>query len=418
VRQIDLVIIGGGSAGMAAAIQAKNDGIDSILIIEKNNFLGGILNQCIHAGFGLTEFKEELTGPEYLSRFVSQIDSLGIEYKLNTQVLNITDSKEITYTNSNEGNVIIKAQALIMATGCYERSAGAISLSGDRCSGIITAGTAQEYLNIHGFLVGKKVVILGSGDIGLIMARRLTLEGAKVICVCEIMPYSNGLNRNIQQCLNDYDIPLYLSTSISRVIGHNGRLEKVVIAKVDENRNFIENTAQEIECDTLLLSIGLIPYIPLLENISCELKNKKTAIVNQNLEINIDGIFLCGNCLHVHDVVDFVTSEGREAGHNAAKYIKGKNKKANILCNVIPGKQIAYVVPNIITSLDSDNVSLKFRSKEPLKNITINVRQNDKIIFSKNMIGIYPSEMQIITLTKEQLCLASNGNLVVEILEK
>ena len=259
MRTIGLLIIGGGSAGMAAAIQAKKEGIDDILIVEKDEHLGGILNQCIHNGFGLTEFKEELTGPEYLSRFVEQVKELGIPYVTNTMVIDMTKDKIVTLSSKETGVEVVKARAIVMATGCYERGAGAIQIPGDRCAGIITAGTAQKYLNIHGYLCGKRIVILGSGDIGLIMARRLTLEGAKVICVSEIMPYSNGLNRNIAQCLNDYDIPLYLSRSVSKVIG-KGRLEKVVLTAVDDKMQFIPGTDMEIECDTLILSVDLLLF--------------------------------------------------------------------------------------------------------------------------------------------------------------
>ena len=271
----DLVIIGGGSAGMAAAIEAKKNGIDDILILEKDGVLGGILNQCIHNGFGLTEFKEELTGPEYLSRFANQVKELGIEYKLDTLVLDVTENKVVTYSNEKDGVVLVEAKAIVFATGCYERGPGAIQMAGDRCSGIITAGTAQKYLNIHGYLVGKRIVILGSGDIGLIMARRMTLEGAKVLCVSEIMPYSNGLNRNIAQCLNDYDIPLYLSRSVLRVEGRSGRVEKVILAAVDDKMKFIPGTEMEFECDTLLLSVGLIPYVSLLDKLHADMSTTR-----------------------------------------------------------------------------------------------------------------------------------------------
>ena len=280
MRNVDLLVIGGGSAGMAAAIKARQEGVEDILIVEKDNNLGGILNQCIHNGFGLTEFKEELSGPEYLARFVDQVEELHIPYELNTMVIDLTPDKVVTISSKEKGVSQIKAKAIVMATGCYERGAGAIQIPGDRCSGIITAGTAQKYLNIYGYMVGKRVVILGSGDIGLIMARRLTLEGAKVICVSEIMPYSNGLNRNIAQCLNDYDIPLYLSRSVSKVIGKDGRLAKVILSAVDEKMQFIPGTEMEIDCDTLILSVGLIPYISLLNYINCPLSSTKGAKVN------------------------------------------------------------------------------------------------------------------------------------------
>ena len=276
MKTIDLIVIGSGAAGMAAAIEAKKNGVDDILILEKDERLGGILNQCIHNGFGLTEFKEELTGPEYLQRFVDVVKELKIPYKLNAQVIDLSKDKVVTYSSKEDGLVKVQAKAIVMATGCYERNAGAIMLPGDRCSGVITAGTAQRYLNINGLMVGKRVVILGSGDIGLIMARRLTLEGAKVLCVSELMPYSAGLNRNIQQCLIDFDIPLYLSRTVSKVIGKD-RLEKVVLSAVDENLQIIPGTEMEFECDTLILSVGLIPYISLLNYIDCPTSSTKGA---------------------------------------------------------------------------------------------------------------------------------------------
>ena len=397
----DLVIIGGGSAGMAAAIEAKKNGIDDILILEKDSVLGGILNQCIHNGFGLTEFKEELTGPEYLSRFADQVKELGIEYKLDSLVLNISKEKVVTYSNAVDGVVEILAKAIVFATGCYERSPGAIQLSGDRVSGIITAGTAQKYLNIHGYLAGKRIVILGSGDIGLIMARRMTLEGAKVLCVSELMPYSNGLNRNIAQCLNDYNIPLYLSRSVLRVEG-KGRVEKVILAAVDDKMKFIPGTEMEFECDTLLLSVGLIPYVSLLENIDVNISSTKGAMVNDQLETSIPGIFACGNCLHVHDVVDFVTDEGREAGRAAARYIKNEvSKKVKIKVN--PGNGVGYVIPQFIeTDLDHD-VTFKFRVRKPIKNVFVNFSSRENTFHKVVKPVLIPSEMVMIKVSKDKL---------------
>ena len=403
MRTIDLLIIGGGSAGMAAAIQAKKEGIDDILIVEKDDNLGGILNQCIHNGFGLTEFKEELTGPEYLSRFVEQVKELGIPYVTNTMVIDMTKDKLVTLSNKDHGVEIVKAKAIVMATGCYERGAGAIQIPGDRCAGIITAGTAQKYLNIHGYLCGKRIVILGSGDIGLIMARRLTLEGAKVICVSEIMPYSNGLNRNIAQCLNDYYIPLYLSRSVSKVIGKD-RLEKVVLSAVDEKMQFIPGTEMEIECDTLILSVGLSPYISLLDYIDCPTSSTKGAKVNEHMETMIEGIFSCGNCLHVHDVVDFVTDEGRLAGHGAAQYLKGILPSGETIM-VTPKDGISYVVPQQINKNNEEDVTFKFRVRKPVKDVYLIIESNGELVAKMIKPVLIPSEMVMVKLSKDKLSL-------------
>ena len=401
MKNVDLLIIGGGSAGMAAAIQAKKEGIDDILIVERDEHLGGILNQCIHNGFGLTEFKEELTGPEYLSRFVNQVEELHIPYMVNSMVIDMTKDKVVTISNKDEGVLIYKAKAIVMATGCYERGAGAIQIPGDRCAGIITAGTAQKYLNIHGYLCGKRVVILGSGDIGLIMARRLTLEGAKVICVSEIMPYSNGLNRNIAQCLNDYDIPLYLSRSVSKVIGKD-RLEKVILSAVDEKMQFIPDTEMEIECDTLILSVGLIPYISLLDYIDCPTSSTKGAKVNEHMETMIEGIFSCGNCLHVHDVVDFVTDEGRLAGHGAAQYLKGELARGNKIM-VTPKEGISYIVPQEINKDNREDVTFKFRVRKPVKDVNLIIESNGQLISKIFKPVLIPSEMVMVKLSKDKL---------------
>ena len=405
MEKVDLLVIGGGSAGMAAALQAKKEGVKDILILEKEDRLGGILNQCIHNGFGLTEFKEELSGPEYLQRFADQVIEEKIPYKLNTMVTSLSKDKVITYSNAKDGVKTLQAKAVVMATGCYEKNAGAIQLAGDRPSGIITAGTAQKYLNIHGYLVGKKIVILGSGDIGLIMARRLTLEGAKVICVCEINPYSAGLNRNIAQCLKDFDIPLYLSRTVSKVIGKN-RVEKVVLTAVDEKYNFIPGTDMEIECDTLILSVGLVPYIELLEKIDCPTSSTKGAKVNSLMETEIDGVFACGNCLHVHDVVDFVTDEGRLAGHGAALYIKDQFKDENVI-GVIPGNNVSYVVPQQINMDIKENVTLKFRVKKPLINQRLVIKSGEDILFKQIKPALVPSEMVMVSVPFEKLETAS-----------
>ncbi len=402
MRQIDLVVIGSGAAGMAAAIEAKKNGVNDLLILEKDEKLGGILNQCIHNGFGLTEFKEELTGPEYLQRFVDEVKRLEIPYKLNAQVIDLTKDKVITYSSKEDGLVKLQAKAIIMATGCYERNAGAIMLPGDRCSGIITAGTAQRYLNINGLMVGKRVVILGSGDIGLIMARRLTLEGAKVLCVSEIMPYSAGLNRNIQQCLIDYDIPLYLSRTVSKVIGKD-RLEKVILSAVDENLQIIPNTEMEFECDTLILSVGLIPYVSLLNYIDCPISSTKGAVVNQYMETMIPGIFTAGNCLHVHDVVDFVSQEARLAGRSAALYLRNEIDNNEKKIAIKPGQNISYVLPQFVLENSVDDITFKFRVRKPLKDQVVMIRSGETVLGKVVKPALIPSEMVMVSLSKDKL---------------
>ena len=403
MKTVDLVVIGSGAAGMAAAIEAKKNGVDDILILEKDERLGGILNQCIHNGFGLTEFKEELTGPEYLQRFVDQVKELQIPYKLNSQVIDLSKDKVVTYSNKEDGLVKLQAKAIVMATGCYERNAGAIMLPGDRCSGVITAGTAQRYLNINGLMVGKKVVILGSGDIGLIMARRLTLEGAKVLCVSELMPYSAGLNRNIQQCLIDFDIPLYLSRTVSKVIGKNGRLEKVILSAVDDKLQIIPGTEMEFECDTLILSVGLIPYISLLNYIDCPTSSTKGAVVNQYMETEIEGIFTAGNCLHVHDVVDFVSDEARLAGRSAALYLQNKiNNKENKI-NIKPGNGLSYVLPQFILENSLEDVVIKFRVRRPVQDQIVWIKSGETVIMKQIKPVMIPSEMVMIKIAKDKL---------------
>ena len=402
MKTIDLIVIGSGAAGMAAAIEAKKNGIDDILILEKDERLGGILNQCIHNGFGLTEFKEELTGPEYLQRFVDEVKALGIPYKLNAQVIDLSKDKVVTYSNKEDGLVKVQAKAIVMATGCYERNAGAIMLPGDRCSGVITAGTAQRYLNINGLMVGKRVVILGSGDIGLIMARRLTLEGAKVLCVSELMPYSAGLNRNIQQCLIDFDIPLYLSRTVSKVIGKD-RLEKVVLSAVDENLQVIPGTEMEFECDTLILSVGLIPYIQLLNYIDCPTSSTKGALVNQYMETEIEGIFTAGNCLHVHDVVDFVSDEARLAGRSAALYLQNKIDNKGQRLAVKPGNGLSYVLPQFVLENSLEDIVIKFRVRKPVQDQIVWIKSGETVIMKQIKPVMIPSEMVMIKVPKDKL---------------
>ena len=415
----DLVIVGGGSAGLAAAVSAYDAGIKNILVLEKDKYLGGILLQCIHNGFGLHEFKEELAGPEYAQRFIDMVNERHIECKVNSMVLKITRDKEVHYSSLQDGYRIVKAKAIICSTGCSERTRGAINIPGTRPSGIMTAGLAQRYLNIEGYMVGKRIFILGSGDIGLIMARRMTLEGAKVLGVAELMPYSNGLNRNIVQCLNDYNIPLYLHHTVKEIIGKE-RVEKVVIAEVDDNLNFIPGHDMEFEVDTLLLSVGLIPNNPLLEKIGVAIHPRtKGPIVDENLETSIPGIFACGNSLHVHDLVDFVSSEGRLAGLNAAKFIKGELTKQTKVITISPLNGIGYVLPSE-THLDNlDATILKFRVKKPYKDVYINIKANGKSVKRLKKLYLLPAEMENIPLSNIDLKELENEdiNITVEVEE-
>lgn len=396
----DLVIIGGGPAGMSAAVAAYESGIRDIVILERDSALGGILQQCIHNGFGLHKFGEELTGPEYACRYEQRVRELGIPVKLNTMVLDIGADKTVTATNEENGVFTLKAKAIILAMGCRERSKGALNIPGTRPAGIYSAGTAQKLVNIKGLMVGKKVVILGSGDIGLIMARRMTLEGAKVEAVCELMPYSGGLARNIEQCLNDFNIPLKLSHTIVKIHGKN-RVCGVTVAEVDENRKPIKETEEYIECDTILLSVGLIPENELSKSAGIELSRITSgAVVNQDRQTNREGIFACGNVLHVHDLVDFVSDEAEIAGKSAAEYIKNGIGNTESIGLETDGK-IRYTVPQCITA--KKDVTVYFRVSDVFKNVKINVFSGDTLLMSKRKQKVAPGEMENIVIKREML---------------
>jgi len=392
--------MGAGPAGLAAALSAYENGVTDILILERENFLGGILNQCIHNGFGLHTFKEELTGPEYASRYIHKIEELNIEYRLNTMVIDISNTKQVIAINETDGVITIQAKAIILAMGCRERPRGALNIPGFRPSGIFSAGTAQKYVNINGYLPGRNIVILGSGDIGLIMARRLTLEGSNVKIVCEIMPYSSGLKRNIVQCLDDYQIPLRLSHTITRIHGKE-RIEGVTVAKVDASMQPISGTEEYVSCDTLLLSVGLIP-----EN---ELSRKAGVVINpttqgpfvsNSLETTIPGIFACGNVLHVHDLVDFVSEEAALAAKCAIKHIHGIQKHEKLI-SVIARAGIRYTVPSSIDPCEVDKMQLiRFRVSDVYENQYISVYFDFERVYHKLKRILTPGEMEQVILPK------------------
>lgn len=416
MKTFDLVIIGGGAAGLSAALSAKHHELN-ILLIERDHYLGGILNQCIHNGFGLHMFKEELTGPEYAHRFIEELLEEKIDVLLGTTVIDIQKNNQflLTLTSEKDGYQHITSRSVIIASGCYERTRGAIQIPGDRPKGIMPAGSAQRYLNMEGYLVGKKVFILGSGDIGLIMARRMTLEGAEVCGVAEIMPYSNGLTRNIVQCLDDFNIPLYLSHTVTDIKGKD-KLEQLTIQQVDQQFHPIPGTDKTFEVDTLLLSVGLIPDVTLFDSINMEKSPlTKSAIVNQHLMTNIEGLFVCGNALHVHDLVDWVSKEGEKAGLYAKKYLLNQKVKRYVQADVIPGSKIRYIVPQKIdfSSLDED-ITLSFRTTEKMISGIFKVFQNNQVIAMKKAKYIAPAEMENITIAPDAFISSDPITLILE----
>lgn len=403
--EYDIVIVGGGPAGLAAAVAARRAGTEKILILERDRELGGILNQCIHNGFGLHTFQEELTGPEYAARFIAQVKELEIEYRLCTMVMEISPGKVVTAMSREDGMYQIQAKAVILAMGCRERPRGALNIPGYRPAGIYSAGTAQRLVNMEGFLPGRKVVILGSGDIGLIMARRMTLEGAEVKVVAELMPYSGGLKRNIVQCLDDYGIPLKLSHTVVDIKGKE-RVEGVTLAEVDEQNRPIPGTEEFYECDTLLLSVGLIPENELSGQMGVELSRVTSGpIVNESLETNMEGVFACGNVLHVHDLVDFVSEEAATAGKNAACYVKNLRKSMKVeTIQICPESGVRYTVPSVIrlNHMEEEQI-IRFRVGSVYKNNFIRVYLDGTQIFSRKRPVMAPGEMEQVTLKKKQL---------------
>lgn len=414
MRQCQAVVIGGGCGGLAAAAKLKQEGLKDVVLIEKDAELGGVLNQCIHNGFGLTTFKEQLSGPSFAERYEDQVVEAGVEVKLNTMVTHMSSDRIIEYVNQDEGYQKLQAEIIILSVGCYERSRGALAISGERPTGVYTAGQAQRYLNIDGYMVGKSVFILGSGDIGLIMARRMSLEGAKVLGVAELMPYSNGLPRNMKQCLDDFGIPLYLSHTVTNVYGED-RLEKIELAKVDENRNPIPGSEMYFDVDTLLLSVGLVPENSLAEEAGIDMDmSTRGPIVDENYMTSVPGIFACGNGLHVHDLADFVTKQAGEAALGALRYLNGSGGNYS---SVKAGNLIGYVVP---AKLHKENlpktVTLYFRVRKPLTDVTIEISKGSKVIRSIHKDYLIPSEMEQVIIANTMLEDAE-GDLLVQIKE-
>ena len=413
-RFVDILIIGAGPAGLAAAISAKENGIDSLLVLEREKDAGGILRQCIHNGFGLHRFKEELTGPEYAQRDIDKAAELGIEIECSTTVLSVSPDHTVTCVSSSRGLQVIHAKAIVLAMGCRERPRGALCTPGTRCAGIYSAGTAQRFVNLEGLMPGKRVVILGSGDIGLIMARRMTLQGAKVLACVELMPYSSGLNRNIVQCLQDYDIPLYLSHTVTDIRGRE-RLEGVTVSEVDEKRNPIPGTEIEFDCDTLLLSCGLIPENELSLGAGVEISPATSgAVVNESFETSVPGIFACGNVLHVHDLVDHVSNESFKAGAAAAAYVRNETRRGSVIA-VRDGDGVRGTVPQQIRSDTDQPVDLMFRPSAVFRNSSVVVESGAQELIRKKAMSFTPGEMALVTLRPEMLKNIGSDSITVRI---
>ncbi len=413
-RFVDILIIGAGPAGLAAAISAKENGIDSLLVLEREKDAGGILRQCIHNGFGLHRFKEELTGPEYAQRDIDKAAELGIEIECSTTVLSVSPDHTVTCVSSSRGLQVIHAKAIVLAMGCRERPRGALCTPGTRCAGIYSAGTAQRFVNLEGLMPGKRVVILGSGDIGLIMARRMTLQGAKVLACVELMPYSSGLNRNIVQCLQDYDIPLYLSHTVTDIRGRE-RLEGVTVSEVDEKRNPIPGTEIEFDCDTLLLSCGLIPENELSLGAGVEISPATSgAVVNESFETSVPGIFACGNVLHVHDLVDHVSNESFKAGAAAAAYVRNETRRSSVIA-VRDGDGVRGTVPQQIRSDTDQPVDLMFRPSAVFRNSSVVVESGAQELIRKKAMIFTPGEMALVTLRPEMLKNIGSDSITVRI---